>query len=211
MGKVFRGYTRYKVEKNFVLKLSYVLSKEYSYQTYKSSLKGKEIDRAEAGTYGNDICFPGEEVITLSNGQQKALKEIQPGDEIVTADPVTQQSAVVKVKQLITHEAKNYAITHLLLMGATDNETVSAHHVQLHTRELEATPNHPVMTNKGIMNMGAIKEGQTMLCLNNTTGQYESYKVWSVTEKANGVQPVFNIEAAGGYTLVVNGVLVMQK
>jgi len=30
-------------------------------------------------------------------------------------------------------------------------------------------------------------------------------------EKANGLQPVYNIEAAGGRTFIVNGVLVMQK
>jgi hypothetical protein len=200
-----------KVEKNFVLKLSYVLSKEYSYQAYKSSLKGKEIDRAEAGTYGNDICFPGNETITLADGRQKALKEIQAGDEIVTADPVTHQQVAVKVNQLVMHDAKNYAITHLLLLRETQCETAAGYEIQLHVRELEATPNHPVMTNKGIITMGAIKEGQRLLCLNAATSQYEPFTVWQVTEKANGVQPVFNIEAAGGRTLVVNGVLVMQK
>lgn len=200
-----------KVEKDFVLKLSYVLSKEYSYQSYKSSLKGKEIDRAEAGTYGNDICFPGNETVTLANGRQKALKAIQPGDEIVTADPVTHQATTVKVKQLVTHDAKNYAITRLLLMAQTTQETPAGHEIQLHFRELQATPNHPVMTNKGVINIGAIKEGQAMLCLNRNTGNYETFTVWDITEKADGVQPVYNIEAAGGSTLVISGVLVMQK
>src|SRR5438105_3822045 len=188
-----------------------MLSKEYSYQAYKSSLKGQEIDRAEAGTYGNDICFPGNEEISLANGNKKLLKEIQPGDEIVTVDPVTHQSTLVTVKQLIAHEAKNYAITHLLLIAEKEQVTKKGYEIQLHSRELEATPNHPMMTKTGIKNMGSLNEGDNILCLNNETGQYETFTVWSKTEHAQGVQKVYNINADSGSTFIVNGVLVMQK
>lgn len=200
-----------KEEKNYVLKLSYVLSKEYSYQTYKSSLKGKEIDRAEAGTYGNDICFPGNEEITMAGGQKKFLKEIQSGDKIVTVDPVTHQSSTVTVKQLITHEAKNYAIMHLTLMADKIQQTKRGYEIQLHVREMEATPNHPMITRTGVKKMSVVTEGEEVLCLNDATGKYETWTVLIKEEKANSIQKVYNIEAAGGKTLIVNGVLVMQK
>src|ERR1700677_5173041 len=48
-------------EPYFVLKLSYVLSEELGFQLYRSAngQQGAEVKR-ESGTYGNDICFPGE-------------------------------------------------------------------------------------------------------------------------------------------------------
>lgn len=200
-----------KEEKNYVLKLSYVLSKEYSYQVYKSSLKGKEIDRSEAGTYGNDICFPGDETIAMANGQTKLLKEIQPGDKIITVDPGSHQSTIVTVKKLVAHEAKNYAITHVLLIAAKEQVTKTGYTIHLRSRELEATPNHPMLTKGGHKKMGSLKEGEEVLCLNEITGDYEAFTVFNKVEKANGLQPVYNIEATGGRTFIVNGVLVMQK
>jgi len=200
-----------KEEKNYVLKLSYVLSKEYSYQIYKASLKGKEIDRSEAGTYGNDICFPGTSAITMANGLTKKLQDIQPGDAIVTTNPATHTTGTVIVKQLIAHEAKNYAITHLMLINDKTKITRTGYNVQLSIREMEATPNHPMHTTKGIKPMALIKEGEEVMCLNEQTGNYERYTVWHKQEKANGVQKVYNIETTGGSTLIVNGVMVMQK
>ncbi|HEX8356618.1 MAG TPA: Hint domain-containing protein [Segetibacter sp.] len=200
-----------KEEKNFVLKLSYVLSKEYAFQQYKSSLKGKEISRAEAGTYGNDICFPGDEEVAMANGDKKLLTDIKPGDQVITIDPVTQVSTVVNVKKLLVHDAKNYAITHLSLLSATEVRANNAIEVSLSSRELEATPNHPVMTEAGIKKMGEVKEGETVLCKNLNSGVYEAYTVWNKTEQAGGVQKVYNIDADGGSTFVINGVMVMQK
>lgn len=200
-----------KEEKNYVLKLSYVLSKEYSYQVYKSSLKGKEIDRSEAGTYGNDICFPGTEAITMANGNKKPLQEIQPGDAIMTVDPATHQPKTVTVKQLIAHEAKNYAITHLILMQELTNITSAGIYIQLHFRNMEATPNHPMLTKAGIKKMGSVHEGEAVLCQNEQTGTYETFTIWHKEEKTKGVQKVYNVETTGGSTLIVNGVLVMQK
>src|ERR1700744_5823246 len=63
-----------KVEKFYVLKLSYVLSKELGYQQYRSATagQGKEISR-EAGTYGNDICFPGDMLVSMAGGGGEML------------------------------------------------------------------------------------------------------------------------------------------
>lgn len=200
-----------KEEKSFVLKLSYVLSKEYSFQQYKSSLKGKEIDRSEAGTYGNDICFPGNEVVAMANGDKKLLSEIKPGDKVIAVDPVTHKPAIVNVKKLSVHEAKNYAITHLTLIYAQEDITNTSHNVYLSSRQLQATPNHPVMTRTGIKNIGAVNEGEEVLCKNIHSGKYEAFIVWDKTEKADGMQKVYNIDADAGSTFIINGVMVMQK
>ena len=200
-----------KEEKLFVLKLSYILSKEYSFQQYKSSLKGKEIDRSEAGTYGNDICFPGDEEVAMANGDKKLLSEIKPGDQVISIDPVTHKPAIVHVKKLTVHETKNYAITHLTLIHVKTIVTNTSNNVYISSRQLEATPNHPVMTKTGIKNIGEVQEGDEVLCKNIQTGNYETFMVWNKTEKANGMQKVYNIDADGGSTFIINGVMVMQK
>lgn len=198
-------------EKYFVLKLSYILSKEYSFQQYKSSLKGKEIDRSEAGTYGTDICFPGDEEVAMANGEKKLLSNVEPGDKIISIDPVSHMPAVVKVRMLQVHEAKNYAITRLTLLHATKRLTLAGYDVQLFSRQLEATPNHPVTTNTGVKNIGAVNEGEEVICRNMKTGNYEAFTVWEKTEITKGVQKVYNIDADAGSTFIINGVMVMQK
>src|ERR1700748_20653 len=87
-----------KQEQFFVLKLSYVLSKELGYQLYRGATgaMGKEVTR-EAGTYGNDICFPGEMEVSLADGGRKPVSSVVPGDEVITVDPVTHEQKAVRV------------------------------------------------------------------------------------------------------------------
>jgi hypothetical protein len=200
-----------KEEKFYVLKLSYVLSKALSYQQYRSTLKGNEPDRAEAGTYGNDICFPGDEEVTMADGNKKMLSDIKPGDRVITVNPETHRPAVVNVKGLTVHEAKNYAITTLTLVSVKEKVSDAGNEVLLLSRQLEATPNHPVMTRSGIKHMGSVSEGEEVLCKNTKTGKYEAYTVWDKQERAKGIQKVYNIDADGGSTFIINGVMVMQK
>jgi len=199
-----------KEEKNFILKLSYVLSKEMAFQQYKVLNNGKDM-KDEAATYGTDICFPGDEEVTMANGSKKLLNAIKPGDEVISIDPATKATSIVKVKELTTHDAKNYALTRLVLVTGTTKLTHGAQVISMSTKVLQATPNHPMMTKDGNVKMGAITEGQEVLCLNEQTGKYETFTVLQKTEKGGGVQKVFNIVADGGSTVVMNGVMVMQK
>lgn len=198
-----------KEEKNFVLKLSYILSKELSFQQYKLLNNGKDI-REEAATYGTDICFPGDEEVTMGNGGKKLLKDVKSGDEVITVDPLTHQPSATKVKELTVHEAKNYALTQLVLVSAKESNSSNGQNIALNTRVIKATPNHPMMTKDGNFKMGDIAIGQQVLCLNDK-GKYETYTVLRKSEQGGGVQKVYNIVADGGSTLLMNGVMVMQK
>ncbi|HEY1216207.1 MAG TPA: Hint domain-containing protein, partial [Bryobacteraceae bacterium] len=148
-----------KDEPNFVLKLSYVLSRELGYQLYRNATgaAGKEVSR-EAGTYGNDICFPGDMEVAVAGGGRKLLSEVKAGDAVVTVDPVTNREKTVVVKELTVHEAKNYAITRLVLVAARD---LGERDVLLSSRVLEATPNHPMVGGKKV---GELKVGDAVLC-----------------------------------------------
>jgi hypothetical protein len=193
-----------KEEAFFVLKLSYVLSEELGFQLYRSAQPGNgtAINR-EAGTYGNDICFPGDMEVSMVDGSTKLLSAVKAGDAVVTVDPVTHRSATVIVKELTVHPAKNYAITRLTLLSAEES---GAHAVHLSSRVLEATPNHPMGNG---LTAGSLKIGDRLLCADGAG--YRTFVVWDKTEGAEGTQPVYNIVADGGSTLVLNGVMVMQK
>lgn len=199
-----------KKEKNFVLKLAYVLSKECSFQLYKALNQGKDMKDGSA-TYGSDICFPGNQTITMADGTTKILSAIKPGDKVIAIDPATHESAAVTVKELTIHEAKNYALTQLLLISAGEQITSGGKEVILSAKLLEATPNHPMMTNEGRIKIGEITSGQQVICLDEKTGQLRSYTVFHKTEKAGGTQKVYNMVTGVGSTVMVNGVMVMQK
>jgi len=190
-----------KEEKNFVLKLSYVLSRELGFQLYRAAATGAQSGRErEAGTYGNDICFPGDMLVTMGDGSQRRLEDVRSGDVVATVDPVTKRATTVRVKELTIHAAKNYAITRLLLVSAI----AEGREIKLVSKWLQATPNHPVMTPKGEKRAGELEIGDSVLCP-------ESFIVWDREESAGGMQRVYNIVAAGGTTFIMNGVMVMQK
>lgn len=199
-----------KEEKNFVLKLSYVLSKEFGFQLYKSANQGKNL-KAESATYSNNICFPGTLAVTMANGATKALKDIRPGDQVLTIDPVSRQANTVTVKELVAHEAENYAITSLLVAATREQVTANGTEVQMSSRVLQATPNHPMMTAAGKKPIGQISEGEQIICQDENTHTYQSFTVYNKTETAGGVQPVYNMVVDGGSTFMMNGVMVLQK
>jgi len=200
-----------KIEKNFVLKLSYILSKEMSFQLYKSMNNGKDM-KEESGTYGTDICFPGTQNVAMADGTTRMLSEISAGDKVITVDPATRQPLAVKVSRLVSHEAKNYAITTLLVVKGSEVVTAESINVRLQAKLIEATPNHPILTSLNIRKkIGELMIGDNILCADAHTNQYDHYTVVNKTEKAGGFQKVFNMELEGGSTAVLNEVMVLQK
>jgi hypothetical protein len=187
-----------KEEKNFVLKLSYVLSKEFSFQLYKAINGGKEVK--ESGTYGTDICFPGDQLVAMADGSQKELSNIKKGDKILSAN------AMLTVKELVVHTPKNYAITQLLVVNTIQTDNADAHIVTLSGKLLKATPNHPIQTLTGKKAIGEVVTGDQITCMDNKT-----YTVINKTESAGGLQPVYNIVTETGSTFIMNEVMVLQK
>ncbi len=187
-----------RTEKNFVLKLSYILSKEMGFQLYKSLNRDKDLSE-EAAHYGNDICFTGNQEVSMEGGQKKYIQDIQPGDRVVTVDPGTKITTVVTVKSLVVHEEKNYAVLKLTLTDGDDK------------RIIEVTPNHPMFTMNGTRNAGSLALDDALYCYDANKKAYVLYRVVEKTEYARGKQKVYNIETDKGATLVVNNVMVLQK
>lgn len=200
-----------KIEKNFVLKLSYILSKEMSFQLYKSLNNGKDL-KEESGTYGTDICFPGSQAVAMADGTTRLLSDIRKGDQVLTVDPVTKAAIPVTVSKLISHEAKNYAITTLLVVKANESQNNEGIFVQMQVKIIQATPNHPILTGGNVRKkIGDIIIGEEVICSDQVSKRFESYQVVNKTEKAGGMQRVYNMELEGGSTAVLNEVMVLQK
>lgn len=187
-----------RTEKNFVLKLSYILSKEMGFQLYKSLNAGKDLSE-EAAHYGNDICFTGNQSVFMAGGATKLIQDVEPGDRVMTVDPVTKQSMVVTVKKLIIHEEKNYAIVRLTMRH---NEKV---------RVIELTPNHPMQTADGQEKAGNLSIGDILFVYDGTEKNHNMFTLMEKTEYARGRQKVYNIETDKGTTLIVNDIIVLQK
>jgi hypothetical protein len=202
-----------KQEAFYVLKLSYVLSKELGFQLYRAAAgQGKDPGKErEAGTYGNDICFPGDMQVTMAAGNKKMLSEVKQGDEVLTVDPISHLNSIVKVKELTVHEAKNYALTKVLLVAVTEKSSSTGREIQMLSNVLQATPNHPMVTVNGDKKMGELTAGDKVICFDEKTQQYKTYTVWDKNEAAGGTQHVYNIVAAGGSTFIMNDVMVLQK
>lgn len=198
-----------KEEKNFVLKLSYVLSKEMSFQQYKNLNQGKDL-HAEAGHYGSDICFPGHQLVALADGSHRPLRELQPGDQLITLN-ANGQPVAGEVKEVVAHAAKNYALTRLEVIAVREQVSHTATHTRLTSQVLEATPNHPLQTHAGQKPAGEVELGEQILCLNPATQAYEPYTVLRKQEYAGGEQAVYNLVASNDNPFVLNGVLVLQK
>jgi hypothetical protein len=199
-----------KQEPNFVLKLSYVLSKEMSFQQFKNLNQGKDL-HAEAGSYGSDICFPGHQLVALADGSHKPLREVVAGDRVASLHPETRQLGFAEVQELTVHAAENYALTRLDVVAVREQASQAATHAHLTSRTLEATPNHPLHTLAGPKPAGEVEIGEQILCLNARTQAYEPYTVLRKQEYAGGEQPVYNMVASAGSTFVLNGVMVLQK
>jgi hypothetical protein len=199
-----------KIEKNFVLKLSYILSKEMSFQLYKSMNSGKDM-KEESGTYGTDICFPGDQSVAMADGTIKRLSDIKSGDRVVTVDPETKHPVIVNVKNLVAHEPKNYAITTLLAIHASETEVADGTNVILSAKLISATPNHPVLTVDNVRKkIGEVVIGDQVICAG-PSNTFERFTVINKAEKAGGLQRVYNMELETGSTAVLNEVMVLQK
>ena len=196
-------------EKNFVLKLSYVLSKELSFQLHKAINSGKAAVR-EGNTYGTNICFPGNQWVTMADGTRKQLSAINKGDRIVTMDE-NNKTATAEVARVVMHDEETYAVTELLLLQALEKTTAAGTEVRLHTKTLSATPNHPIASAGGRKTVGEIGIGERLLCYDEHTNLSTTYTVWNTTHKSSSKQKVYNVELAGTNQLLINNVVVLQK
>jgi hypothetical protein len=117
----------------------------------------------------------------------------------------------VRVKELTIHPSKNYALAELVLISSREEDRPGGKYVQIQSLVIKGTPNHPMQTMEGLIKLGDIEIGQKILCENTSKTGYEPYIVLSKSIHSEGSQPVYNIVADKGKSLILNGVMVLQK
>lgn len=196
-------------EPNYVLKLAYVISKELS-----NAYAGEHAPKTEleGATYGTEICFPGDQQLSLPDGSRKPLAEIKAGEEVLAMDPKKGEVKAVKVKKLRVHEEQPYALTRLqLVYEHKRSETKAGTFVRLSDKFLEATPNHPLETPQGYVRMGKVKPGDELWIIENGESR-QRYTVVLISEYRGPSQLVYSLEIEGpDRQPVLNEVAVMQK
>jgi hypothetical protein len=194
-------------EGDVALKMSYVLSKEVAYLMQKNS--GGDMSAMEQDNADYDFCFAADALVTMADGFEKAIKDVEPGDQILAyADG---KISPVKVEGVNIHRKTSIALAKAVLFPQ-ENITASVTDVQASEgmTELIATANHPVMTQEGIKTMGELKSGDSLYKYDAQTQTTCIYQVHFVSNAYAEVAEVYSLEV-DGETYLVNKLVVMEK
>ncbi len=190
-------------EKDVALKMSYILSKEMAYLMQKSS--GADMSAMEQANDDYDFCFPASAMVSLGDGSAKSIAEIVPGDKVRAYDQgklTTAQVAAVNV-----HRSAHIPLTKVMLFPVEEVTAAQQGTYYSAAIALVATPNHPVLTQRGKIKAGALKMGDVLYCLNNSTQQFEPYQVHAVANRFETTPEVYSISTSRGNHIVQNMVV----
>ncbi len=191
-----------KAEAAFGSAFAYVMSRE---------MIGMASGSTGASTTGNktdyDVCFPASALVTLADGTTKAISQISAGEKVASYNTATQSIEIATVQEVQTHEGKGYAIATVLAA----NETVTAG-LNIQTAQivsLQATPNHPVLTQQGRKALRDVQTNDLLYVYDAASGEFHSFKVYA-TQNAATVGKVYNLVTDKG-NFLINGATVLDK
>ena len=152
-------------------------------------------------------CFPADAMITMADGTQKKICEIEAGDFIQSYDLVSLRYISVPVDEIIIHNGK-FELIEIAAINA-ENYSAGLNYLASSEFKMTATPDHPVFTSEGVKIISDLREGDQIISI------YSQQKVLTGTilkcEKTNRIEDrVFNLKT-NNYPYFVNGVLVMMK
>ena len=170
-----------------------------------------ELVDVENATYGSDICFPGDQIISLENGNKKLVDNIEIGDRIALLNPITKSISISPVTKLTEHESKYYAIVSITLIKVYKSDHANKTEISLQTKNIRVTPNHPMETESGKKRADKIKIGDILFSWNKSTFNIDKYEVYDIVELSQKKQPVYSIETNSNSSILLNDIAVRQK
>ncbi|MDJ1500596.1 Hint domain-containing protein [Xanthocytophaga agilis] len=193
-----------KVESAFGSAFAYVMSREMS--TLATGSSG-------ASTTGNktdyDVCFPANALVTLANGQTKQISEIKVGEAIASYNKEANKLETAIVQEIQIHEGKGYPVQ--TLFGANETVTASTQQHVSQITKIQATPNHPILTQNGRKAMNEIQSGDSIYVFDSATGEFITFKVYTpFTHSEETATKVYNLVTDKGNYLI-NGATVLDK
>ncbi len=194
-----------KAEAAFGSAFAYVLSREMA-----SLVNGG----ATAGNTGNktdyDVCFPGQATVTMADGTQKPIAEVKAGEQIASYNRQTGEMEIAEVLEVQTHEGKAYELATLLLTD--DALTASTANSLAHIVKIQATPNHPLLTQHGRKAVNQLKASDLVYVRNPQTGEFGTYTIhqMSLQKFPTTVTKVYNL-VTDKQNYLVNDAVVLDK
>jgi len=198
-------------EKGFGSTFAYVTSREMA----ALAGGGAGVPSASANKTDFDVCFPAFARVTLADGTQKAIADVQPGDRVASYNPVNGVLDTAVVRAVQVHDRQPYLIRSIVgtttdLFASRDGRSVGTQMV------LQATPNHPVWTPAGAVPLGQLPTGTTVQCLAAGSDAFTAFRVTAADPGMNAATGSFYTDKV--YNLltdkpnyVVNGTVVMEK
>ncbi|MDX2305239.1 MAG: Hint domain-containing protein [Microscillaceae bacterium] len=157
-----------------------------------------------------EYCFPGDAQVMLANGESKAIQDLQKGDMILSStEPHSPQWKAEPIQKVIVHQ-KSTIPMYALTLSPQNILSASLAPVILPEYSLEATGNHPVLTQRGKLCMEQIRVGDILYSYHPQTGEMFSCKVMAVESFSSKAQKVYNLGILGEVYLV-NGLIVYKK
>jgi len=157
--------------------------------------------------YDVSACFPSEAKILLSDHSTISISEVKEGMNILSLDDNLNLTSS-RVEALEVHEYCGQ-ILEISLENEQSFFASNGTSIQREKTKLSVTPNHPILTDKGIVPAGALKNNDFVRVYNALSGSFNTYKVGSLnTKKAN--EKVYNIKTSSKFYLV-DGVVVGVK
>lgn len=156
-----------------------------------------------------EYCFPADALVTLADGTTRIISEIAAGDQIQSYQALTQVSEIATVAGLTVHDDQRFDLTRVTLVEAGSKVTASAK-PGWESVTLEATANHPVLTESGVKPMSEVRVGDVMYYRDSETNTLKKYDVFTTQSAARSVSKVYNLNTDKA-TYLVNGTVVMAK
>ncbi|TRX42754.1 Hint domain-containing protein [Flavobacterium restrictum] len=163
----------------------------------------------------NNVCFSKGSMVLTQNMQYKTIETITNEDTLVVYDNIRKKLTTSKVKKLVTHDESKYEVYKITFtqkeeLYADNSETFSNPSIIDGKKVIEATANHPILTNNGIKRIDELEYGNEVLVVN-TLGETLTYIVSNIQKNYRKVDSVYNVILENGNTFVVDGVIVSTK
>lgn len=150
---------------------------------FTAATNGDAVRGQPADSIWLDECLSGNSLITMSDGVQRFIKDIKQGD----------------IVKSFNEKTRNFNKSKVSVVKITGEKTVYKYYLE-NGKTLTCTPNHPVYTLRGFVEIAFAKE---ILCINNKKLEYSKI----IYSEHKGIESVYNMTVEEDHTYIANDLI----
>ena len=178
--------------------LTFVLSREMAGLMSGGGAKTDEGGAKKKEEY--NFCFAPDALVTLADGSTKVFSNVTTDDVVLGYDAKTKALLPTRVTRVDTHTG-SFALAGVWLSPVQELTADNRAALTAPTL-LEATANHPVLTNTGRRALGEVKAGEILYRYDVSTSTVVAHKVVRTQLSVRAVKTVHNLATESGAYLV---------